>query len=42
MNRIFIGREVGKVEETIRKRIQMNGNVWLKVKYGEGRVYTRT
>lgn len=42
MNSISIGREVGKVDGTIWKRIQMNGNVWLKAKYGEGRVCTRT
>lgn len=42
MNRIFVGREVGKVDRTKWKRIPMNGNIWLKAKYGEGRVCTRT
>lgn len=42
MNRVFIGREVGNVERIIRKMIKMNENVWLKAKYGKGRVRTRT
>lgn len=42
MNRIFVGREVGKVDRTKWKRVPMNGNIWLKAKYGEGRVCTRT